>query len=178
MATAPTAGKIYILEAAGDLGAKTNWITTGAGDPDTIDLDQFTEGTYYCQIPLPKGAKNRAHTGLFVEDTGGGGMSYVFRSERKGYQNLLRGLQTSLANAMLIDKFLMSDRHTAGATATFNDYYLVMYFGVNNHWLFTDNNNTQKSYCLGVVPNFDISWNGTSDYLNFLVDINWRSVWQ
>lgn len=175
MATALTPGYIYFLES--DDTDNDDWIADHAGDPDLADIANMTEGSEHCKIQIPKNIKVGAHTGIIVTDTGGGGMSYDFRSERKGYQSLLRGLQTSLANAKLIDQFMMSNRHTSGATATFEQYYLVIYFGVNNHWPFTDHNGNQKSYCRGVVTNFSITWLGTSN-LTFNVDFNWRSVWQ
>ena len=52
MATALTAGKFYIIES--DSGNQ-DWITNNSGDPDLIDLDNFTEGIDYIELNIPRG---------------------------------------------------------------------------------------------------------------------------
>ena len=87
-----------------------------------------------------------------------------------------KGVMTTLAKANLVDKFIMSDRHTSGASATFKRYYLILYFGTNLHVEFTDADDARKSYCRGVVTFVTTQW-VESDNLNFFVRINWLSVW-
>lgn len=172
MATALTVGKFYLIES--DAGNQ-DWITNNAGDPDAIDLDNFTLGTDYVEINIPKGFTRAGFTGAVVTPSGGG-RSYDERSATRFYRALQRGFQTTLANANLIDKFVMSDRHTSGASATFKRYYLIVYFGTNLHVEFTDGSDNRKSYCKGIVISISTLWL-ESDNLNFIVRINWESVW-
>ena len=175
MATALTAGRIYFIEAAGDLGAKRNWIIADAGDPDDIDIEQFTEGLTYCQINIPKGFEVMSNTGIVVTPSGAG-KSYDDRDARRFYQALQRGIATSLANANLVDKFAMSDRHTSGASAIFHRYHMIVCFGTNSHLEFTDANDVRQSYCKGVILSVARQWL-QSKTPNFLVKIHWDSVW-
>jgi len=174
VATGLTFGRIYFIEAAGDLGAKTNWIDAG-GDPDTIDLDQFTEGLTYVSITIPKGFTRNSFTGA-VTSPSGGGEGFDERSAARFYKLLQRGFTSTLAIANLIDKFAMSDRHTSGAIAVFKRYYAIAYFGTNAHLEFTDGNDNRKSYCKGIIISVSTQWLD-SDSLDFLVRINWDSVW-
>lgn len=174
MATALTAGYIYFIESDGT--DNDDWITDHAGDPDLLDLDQYTEGTEYCKIEIPKNWKVGFYTGHNVSDVGSG-LSYDLRNAQRGYKAYTKGLQTSVANGKLIDKFFMSDRHTSGATTTYKTYYMIIYFGVNDHWLFTDHNSVQKSYCKGAVIGGDITWFDTNN-LTCMISLHWRSIWQ
>lgn len=174
MATPLTPGKIYFIEAAGDLGAKTNWIDVG-GDPDTIDIEQFTEGLTYAQINIPRGFTVNSITGIIVTPSGAG-KSYDERNASRWYRVLERGMQTSLANANIIEKFAMSDRHISGASAVFVRYFMIIYFGTNAHVEFTDPNDNRKSYCRGVILALSRQWID-SNSLVFLIRINWDSVW-
>ena len=75
-----------------------------------------------------------------------------------------------------MDKFIMSDRHTSGASAVFKRYYLIAYFGINTHWEFTDADDNRKSYCKGIVISIVTQWLDSKS-LQFLVRINFDSVW-
>jgi len=70
----------------------------------------------------------------------------------------------------------MSDRHTTGESATYKDYYFIGYFGTNDHWLFIDANNNQKSYCKGMVLNHFLVWSET-DPLIMLFSGTFKSIW-
>ncbi len=175
MPTALTFGRIYFIEAAGDLGAQTNWIVAGGGDPDTIDLDQFTEGLTYVSLTIPKGFTRNSITGAIVTPSGGG-KSFDDRSAMRFYKALQRGFTSTLANANLVDKFAMSDRHTSGDGAVFKRVYAIAYFGTNAHLEFTDADDNRKSYCKGIILGVTTQWLAT-DSLDFLVRINWASVW-
>ena len=56
----------------------------------------------------------------------GAGKSYDERNAARFYSFMERGVMTTLAKANLVDKFIMSDRHTSGASATFKRYYLIL----------------------------------------------------
>lgn len=90
---------------------------------------------------------------------------------------LNRGIMTTLAKYNLVDKFVMSDRHTSGAGAVFKRYYLIVYFGVNLHIEFTDEDDNRKSYCKGVVIVLTGEWS-EGDSLIFKMRIQWDSVWR
>lgn len=175
MATGLEDGKIYLLERAGDLGAKTDWITAGGGDPDTIDTEQFTEGLTLCKFSFPMQMIKRGKTGAVVT-VRGAGVSTDARSAERFYNAIVMGKTSSKANAHLIDKFLMSDRHTSGATATFVRYHLIIYYGTNNHEPFTDDQDNRVSYCTGIVTDFEAKW-AEPAHINMDVRINWWSVW-
>ena len=172
MATALTFGRIYFIES--DAGNQ-DWITNNAGDPDAIDLDNFTEGLDYIRIVIPRGFTRSSFTGALVTPTGGG-KSFDQRNAARFTKLLQRGFTTTLAIANLIDKFIMSDRHTSGAIAVFKRYYAIAYFGTNNHLEFTDPSDNRKSYCKGIILSGITQWLAT-DSLDFLVRINWDSVW-
>ena len=171
MATALTAGRVYFIES--DAGNQ-DWITAG-GDPDVIDLDNFTEGVDYVEINMPEGFAVTGDTGAIVTPSGAG-KSYDQRSARRFYKALQRGIATSIANSNLVDKFAMSDRHTSGASATFVRYFMICYLGVNSHLEFTDPNDNRKSYCRGIILNCVRQW-FSRDPANILLRINWDSVW-
>ena len=172
MATALTIGKFYFIES--DAGNQ-DWITNNAGDPDAIDLDNFTEGLDYISIPLPLGFSRSSFTGAIVTPSGGG-KSFDQRNATRFTKLLQRGFTTTLTITNLIDKFVMSDRHTSGASATFKRYYLIFYFGTNAHLEFTDGDDNRKSYCKGIILSVATQWVGSKP-LDFIVRINWDSVW-
>lgn len=126
-------------------------------------------------LKLPKGFSRNGFTGAIVTPTGGG-KSYDQRTATRIYKALQRGIVSTLAEANLADKFVMSDRHTSGASAVFKRYYLIAYFGTNAHFEFTDPNDNRKSYCKGIVISIVTQWL-ESNSLQFLVRINWDSVW-
>jgi hypothetical protein len=173
MVTNPTAGNIYLVESTAGV---EDWITDHGGDPDLMDLALMTEGTHYCKLPIPKRIQASAYTGAVVTDSGGGN-SWAIRWNRRGYSIPFVGWETTRSNAWLIDKFIMSDRHTAGAIATYKDYYLVIYFGINDHWKFTDASSTQQSYCKGMIhPGHYLVWD-ESDAEIMKFNGVFKSIW-
>ena len=180
MATALTPGYIYLIESEKGVD---DWITDHSGDPDLIDLDNFSvgnnseEGKGYVKIQIPKNIQKAFNTGIRVSDMVGG-KSYDIRWQKRFYQTMARGIETSIANADLIEEFIMSDRHTAGDSATFKRYYMIVYFGVNIHLKFTDASGNRQSYCRGVVLGGIMNWidKGKAD-LTAIIQINFRSVW-
>lgn len=171
MATALTIGKFYFIES--DAGNQ-DWITNNSGDPDAIDLDNFTEGTDYVEFNIPRGFTKTSFTGALVTPMGGG-KSFDLRFAARFYRVLAIGIQTSLANVNLVDKFIMSDEHVTGGSS-FKRYYLIVYFGTNSHLEFTDASDNRKSYCKGIILSAPAIW-VDSDSSNFNLKINWQSVW-
>ena len=129
----------------------------------------------YVTIPIPRGFTKNAFTGAEVTPSGAG-KSFDQRSSKRFYKLLQRGFTTTLAIANLIDKFIMSDRHTSGASAVFKRYYAIAYFGTNSHLEFTDADDNRKSYCRGIIINAATQWLENNS-LDFIVRINWDSVW-
>lgn len=121
------------------------------------------------------GFTRTSFTGALTRPSGGG-KGFDERSAARFYKALQRGFQTTLAEANLVDKFAMSDRHTSGASAIFKRYYMIIYFGINSHLEFTDGGDNRKSYCKGIIISVSTVWI-ESDNLNFLLRINWDSVW-
>lgn len=138
-------------------------------------MDQFTEGTDYVELTIPGGFSRRSATGIVVTPSGSG-KSFDERNAARFYDFMERGIMTTLAKANLVDKFIMSDRHTSGTSAVFKRYYLIVYFGVNLHIEFTDADDVRQSYCRGVVSVAITQWN-ESDSLIFKVRLTWLSVW-
>lgn len=176
MVTAPTSGYIYLLEAAGDLGAKTNWITTGAGNPDTIDVDQFTEGLTLCKFINPLKHVKRGKTGI-IPSTTSGGITGLHRTANKFYNSIIMGKTETRAAGYLIEKFLFNNRHIAVSIITFKDYYLVIYYGSGDHEPFTNVAGTVLSYAPGVVSDWEIGWSETT-HTNLNVRLNWWSFFE
>jgi len=164
-----TPGRIYFIES--DAGDNQNW----KDDPDDIVIGNFTEGIDFCQIEIPDGFTIMGFTGAIVTPSGSG-KSFADRIARRFYQALSQGISTSIANANLIDKFFLSNRHVSGASDVYVDYYMIVYFGTDLHMGFIDANNTQQSYCKGIAENVIRQWN-QSDSLNINVKIKWDSEW-
>ena len=175
MAIALTPGYIYLIESVDDLEVGNDFITDDAGDPDDIDLTNYVEALDYCKIEMPQQFTKKFQTGIAVTDASGG-ISFERRWEKRAYAITMRGLSTTRANGALIDQFLTSARHTSGTVATYKTYYLILYFGVNDHGIFTDADGNRKSYCKGVVTNGALIWNQSRPNL-YNVQLNWRSVW-
>lgn len=163
-----TPGKIYFIESE---AAQQNWLH----DPDNIVIGNFTEGIHYIQIDIPRNFTRVSQTGIVVTPSGAG-KSFAERNESRFYRALQRGIQTSLANANIIDKFVMAPRHTSGAIGIYKDYYLIVYFGTNLHLEFTDSDGTPRSYCKGVILKATTVWID-SESLIFLVRFQWESEW-
>ena len=170
MAIALTDGNIYFLESD---AANDTWITDH-GDPDNIDLTSYTEGTEYCKLPLPRRIQKSFTTGIQVMDPGGG-TSVQVNWQKKVYQVLAEGIETSVANANTVEKFFMTEAHTISDT-TYKDYYLVCKFGTNSYIDFTDDSGNRKQYCKGAVLTGMCTWVQESP-LTMVVSLQWRSIW-
>jgi len=169
MAIALTPGYIYFLES--DAGSNQNWVAGGA---TTIDLTTFTEGTEYCKLKLPQRWRKRWSTGIKVTDAGGGS-SFDRRASRRGYGMLPESFVTSVANANLIEKFFMIDRHTSGLAATFKDYYMVVIFTASSFAEFISAGSASLNYCPVRALFGDSVWSDATP-LVMSVRLNVRSV--
>ena len=167
-----TEGYIYFIESE---AAQQNWLT----NPHAIVIGNFTEGTHYCKIELPQQHQKSFVTGIFITDSGAG-TSYDYRSNRYSYTLQGRGLVTSKANAALVDKFVMNARHTASATASYFEYYMIIKYATadadTSYEMFTDNAGTQRRYCKGAILNGNFTWNQINP-LNMQVVLNFKSKW-
>ena len=89
---------------------------------------------------------------------------------------LTEGILTSVANAELIEKFLMSDRHTSGSITVFKRYYLILKTGATSYVQFMDGSSTMRDYCKGAVTHGAIIWSEKTPQVA-TVQLNWRSIW-
>ena len=87
------------------------------------------------------------------------------------------GLPTSRSNGDKIANFCMLPRHTSGVEAIFKKYYLIFYFGTNDHLPFIDAAGNIKSYCAGAVINGSKIWDKSNPLL-YTMKINWKSIWK
>lgn len=173
MATAPTPGYIYFVESESVGG--DDWITDHGGNPALMDLSLMTEGTEFCKLEIPQRWRKQFTTGIVVTDAGGG-TSFDLRSARRGYVMLAEGIETSITNADLVEKFFLIDRHTSGASATFKAYYMVIYISATVQVQFKDSTaSAMLYYCPVRAMGGEIVW--TEDKPQTVVfRVNIRSV--
>lgn len=178
MAIGLTKSHVYLIEAEDRNGIGNDFIVDDAGDPDDIDLTNYVEGLDYCEIDFPLRFNKRGVTGAKVPPSPGGAVSADERESARYYVVNVVGTISTRAKALLVDKFLMSDVHVTGASATFIRYHLIFYFGTNDHEQFTDANGNRKSYCTGIVsPDFTIQWDESTPLtknMNFVFKSVWR----
>ena len=172
MAIDLTDGYIYFVESNSD---NDDWITDHAGDPDSLDLTNYTEGTEYCKLKMPERFVKSFVTGMIIVDSGGGN-SYQERYERRSYSILSEGIETSIYNADLVEKFFTIPRHTAASNDTYKEYYLIIRFGASNYVNFTDNDGNRKEYCRGAVLSGSVTWSEAKPSAA-LVKLTFKSIW-
>jgi len=173
MATGLTDGYIYFVESEAVGG--DDWITDHAGNPDSLDLDPMTEGTEYCKLQIPQRRRKKWITGITVTDSGGG-TSFDFRSGAKGYDFLAEGIESSQANADLVEKFFMIDRHTSGLAATFKNHYMIVRIAAATYVTFIDASDTPQKYVPIRSSGGEQSWSEDKP-MNVIVRIFARSCW-
>jgi hypothetical protein len=170
MATDMVNGYIYFLES--EAATNINWVPT----VDNIILAAlYTEGTEYVKLQIPESLKVAFKTGIIVIDSGGGS-SFDYRPNRRAYNVLARGIETSRTNAATVRNFFMLDSHTSGAAATFKRYYMVIKYGTTTYEKFINAAGTAVDYCKGVVLDGYTTWRD-DEPLVATVHLNWRSVW-
>ena len=160
-------GYLYFLES--EAATNQNWIAGGA---TTIDLTLFTEGTEYCSIELPKNWKKRFSTGIIVTNSGGG-TTFSYNTGRRGYSILSRGLETSVANAELVEKFFMISAHNTGVIT---NYYMVIPFSATDFATFINAADASKDFCPVVCTGGEVIWDGEKPK-NAMVRLQVRSIW-
>lgn len=166
-----TPGYIYILES--DAVRNQNWVPTVAN----IGLvANFTEGTDFCKLKIPKQWTKGGTTGITADDASGG-KTYVTRTSRKSYKITIQGIEVVGSDADNIEKFIMSAAHTATSVSTFKYYYLIIMRSATDYEEFTDDGGTRRDYCkIVITPDWRIVWNeAKSRVANVL--INCRSAW-
>ena len=163
-------GYIYFLES--DAVRNQNW----AGVVANIDLaGNYTEGTDFCKLKLPKQWIKKMGTGITIDDASGG-KSFMKRTDRKGYLCTIVGLEVIGADAKLIEKFTMDHDHTASLPADFVHYYMIIRRTVSDYEEFTDNSDTRQDYCHGAILEAEITWH-ESQNLVATIRIVFRSAW-
>ena len=170
-----TPGYIYFIES--DAGDNQNWLTVSTPpDPEDIVIGDFEEGTDFCKLEIPSNFRIQGVTGLTVTHVGGAS-SYMLRYNKRAYRIMNQGIETSRANAILVTDFIMHDRHTASASATFKQYYLVIKEATDAYEKFVDQADVSQKYCKGVILNFSKTWS-ESDPITRMIQINWESTWR
>ena len=163
-------GYVYFLES--DAVRNQNWLA----DMTAINLAvNFTEGTDYCKIKLPKQWVKRFGTGITIDDASGG-KSFMERSSQKSYTCEITGYEVAGSAVNLIESFFMDADHTASSITTFKHYYMIIRRSVTDYEKFTDNNDARKDYCHGAALSCEIVWNETKSILA-TVKISFRSAW-
>ena len=163
-------GYIYFVES--DAVRNQAWAPTVAN----IDLaTNYTEGTEFCKLKLPKQWIKKFWTGITVEDASGG-TSFMTRTSRRGYQINVVGFEVTGTDASLIEQFFMDADHTASSNTTFKQYYCIIRRSVSDYEKFTDASDTRQDYLKGVALGAEIMWDeGTNRVAT--VKIVFRSNW-
>jgi len=167
-------GYIYLIEAQGDIGGD-DFIVDHAGDPEDIVIGNYTEDTYYCKLQVPKQYTKGFSTGAKVI-TGAAGNQYSERSSMRSYTLLADGIETSAANADVVESFCMLDAHTTGIEATFREYHLIIKKDTDTYVTFTDSAGNRQKYCTGIVTGGLIIWTKEKP-LRPTVKLYFESVW-
>jgi hypothetical protein len=176
MATALSDGRIYLIES--DAADNQNWVPT----PSNIDLDNFTEGTDFCQLKIPQRTTQRGYTGILIQDASGGA-GFMTRSYRRGYLVTIMSNELFETEAYLIDKFIMNDRHVATSTSTYTNYYLVICRDQDDtsygYAKYTNSAGSQVNYLKGAIPNdggYECTWTEGQN-LRAQIKIVFKSAW-
>lgn len=94
----------------------------------------------------------------------------------RAYGLLANGMETTLANADLVESFCMLDAHTTGIEASFRRYHLIIKFATDTYVTFTDSNGARQKYCTGIVTSGDVIWTRGKSLVT-TVKLNFESVW-
>ena len=163
-------GMIYFVES--DAVRNQDWTPTVAD----IDLaGNYTEGTDYCKLQLPKNWSNEIGSGIEVGDASGS-KSFITRTSKSSYLCVLRSFEVIGSDVDKIETFFNSAAHLASSPTTFKHYYMIIRRSSTEYENFTDDSYTRRDYCHGVMLNVIITWlestNRTAD-----VEIIFRSTW-
>ena len=165
MATDMVTGYIYFVENEGA------WVPT----VDDIDLaTNFTEGTEFVKLQIPRHYKVPFVTGIIIKASGAGS-SFDERNAARFYKMLSNGIETTRANAEQVMNFFMLDRHTSGASATYKQVYAVVKHS-SGYVQFVNAASSVVNYCKGAVVSGEYDWD-ESDPLRATIKLNWGSVW-
>ena len=163
-------GYIYLLES--DAVRNQNWVPTVAN----IGLvANYTEGTDYFKLKLPKQWIKNFGTGIDIDDASGG-KSYMTRTSRKSYTVTFQDLEVIGSDVALIEQFLMDIDHTASSPSTFKQYYLIIRRSITDYEKFTDASDTRQDFCKGVVLECEITWHESQSQIA-TIRIVFRSNW-
>ena len=163
-------GYIYFLES--DAVRNQDWTPTVAN----IDLTaNYTEGTDFCKIAMPKQWAKQMGSGIEVGDASGH-KSFMTRTDRASYMVIIMSLEVIGSAVNLIETFFIDSDHTASSGTTFKHYYMVIRRSVSDYEKFTDDSDTRQDYCHGVMLNVEVVWNESTNR-TATVKITFRSTW-
>ena len=163
-------GYIYFLES--DAVRNQNWLHTVAN----IDLaTNYTEGTEFCKLKIPKQWIKKMGTGITIDDASGGKV-YMTRTSRKGYLVTIIGLEIPGTAVEKIEQFFMSSIHTASSPSTFKQYHMIIRRSVTDYETFIDASDNIRDYCKGACLECEITWH-ESQNLRATIRIVFRSNW-
>ena len=157
---------VTIIHATGNSGAGA-W----SGDPDTIDLDNFTFGTNYIdfdvtQAPPKESIEYNVKTFL-------NGRQIKTPNGKRSTIVQLKGFCTTLAAAKLV-------AHWGANHSKYSDarQYLIIRLGAGTYWTFLDPDRVEREYCKG-AGQFDADINAKKNGANTYFDVvgNFESVW-
>ncbi len=164
MATALSNG-IYIIDASSQA-----WLH----DPESIDLDNYTEGTDYIYFEKVLGFESKNAASFEAEEFPGGGSFALPIEERMvgtKWNAIMSGDERSTVN--LMRKFF--NGHTNFSDPTL---YLIIKHGTNDYETFTDtaaNSRAQREYCKGIFQSFSSPYD--SEEMFYSINAVFRSVW-
>lgn len=142
MATAPTVGIAYITES--DSVDNDDWITDHAGDPGSMDLDQFTEGTEYCYFDQILNIQKRTVPGVIPKQLGNA-TAYTNKKGYRFYIIILKGRCYTKARYDNIMNFFMLSRHWK--STSYKPYYFHLEQTADDYEEFVDEDDNVINYC-------------------------------
>ncbi len=164
MATALSNG-IYIIDASSQA-----WLH----DPESIDLDNYTEGTDYIYFEKVLGFDPKNAANFEVEDFPGGvGFALPIEERMVGikWNTIYSGDERATVNKM---------RHFFNTHTKFSDpqLFLIIKHDTNNYDTFTDtaaNDRAIREYCKGIFQSFSSPYD--SEEMFYSINAVFRSVW-
>ena len=157
---------ITIIHATGNGGAGS-W----AGDPDTIDLDNFTFGTNYIDFNATKYSPDD-NIDYKIKNYVRGRQA-MFPVGKRGTRVQIAGFCTTYAQSQAIRNW--TTRHSLRTDAM---QYIIIRLGSGTYMTFLDQDKASKEYCKGVAElkvEFEAKKNGNLTFFPITGEFN--SVW-
>lgn len=145
MATGLSTG-IYIIESD---SANQDWVTS-SGDPEDIDLSNFTEGDEYCFLEVTDEFKSKL-TNIWNDQIFAGGSGFAAAIEERSDEVEISGVFLTTAEATKVKKFWT--KHTSLSD---NDIYLIIRYAEDSYEPFYNSSRTEKKYCKGIFKDLQV----------------------